>query len=227
MPEKYQLMHFNRRRRHDSADLASTVWIAGHEATLQKTSIHVLGVWMDPRLRWTQHIQKATQKGKTAFEAASRIMASTWGPTMRRSRLLYIAVVWPTLIYGASVWGIRHDGKPQAESLLKPIQRVQNQCLRKIVGAYKWTPVAALERECAIPPVPLHIETIALQRAAKTALDLVKGETTNALSDIWNGRVRRRRSARRPPAPYEVLKDWAKNRKAEVKGYYVHLRDRE
>ena len=131
------------------------------------------------------------------------------------------------MMYGASVWGVRHDGGPQAENLLKPIQQVQNQCLRKIAGAYKRTPVAALERECAIPPVSLHIETIALQRAAKMALDPVKGEIANVLSDIWNRRVGRRRSARRPPTPYEVLQDWAKNPKAEVEGYYAHLRDRE
>src|SRR5437667_3564891 len=101
-PEKYQLMHFTRCRHHDSANLASTVQIAGHEATLQKTSMRVLGVWVDPRLRWTHHIQQAAQKGKAAFEAASRIMASTWGPTVKHSRLLYTAVVRPTMMYGAS-----------------------------------------------------------------------------------------------------------------------------
>ena len=168
-PEKYQLMHFTRRRHHDSADLASTVQIAGHEATLQKTSMRVLGVWVDPKLRWTQHIQKAAQKGKAAFEAASRIIASTWGPMVRRSRLLYTAVVRPTMMYGTSTWGMHHNGKPQTKSLLKPIQQVQNQYLRKIAGAYKWTPIAALERECAIPPAALYIEKMALQRAVKTA----------------------------------------------------------
>ena len=50
-PEKYQLMYFTRCRCHNSADLASTVRVAGHEATLQKTSMHILGVWVDPKLR--------------------------------------------------------------------------------------------------------------------------------------------------------------------------------
>ena len=95
-------MHFTRCKHHDRADLASTVRIAGYEATLQKTSMRVFGVWVDPKLRWAQYIQKAAQKGKAAFKAASRIMVSTWGLIVRHSRLLYMAVVWLTMIYGAS-----------------------------------------------------------------------------------------------------------------------------
>src|SRR5437764_5752087 len=126
-------------------------------------------------------------------------MSSTWGLTIRCSHLLYTAVVRSTLMYGASTWGVHHNGEPQTKSLLKPIQRVQNQCLWKIAGAYKRTPIAALERECAIPPAPLHIEKIALQRAAKTALDPVKREIANALNDIWSRRAGCRQNIRCPP----------------------------
>jgi len=34
----------------------------------------------------------------------------------------------------------------------------QNQCLRKVMGAYKRTPTAALERESNVLPVDLHME---------------------------------------------------------------------
>jgi hypothetical protein len=122
---------------------------------------------------------------------------------------------------------MRHNGGPQTKSLLKPIQRVQNQCLRKIAGAYKRTPIAALERECAIPPVPLYIEKVALQRAAKTALDPVKREIANALNDIWSGQAGRRRNARHPPVPNEVLQGRAKDRKTEAEAYDAHRRERE
>ncbi len=75
-PEKYQLIHFTRRRRHDSGDLASTVHIAGCEMDPQ-TSLRVLGIWVDPKLQWKDHVEKAARKGSAAFEAMSRITAAT------------------------------------------------------------------------------------------------------------------------------------------------------
>ena len=49
-PKKYQLMHFIRRRRHAAADLASAVRIAGCETAPEKTSMRILGIWVDPKL---------------------------------------------------------------------------------------------------------------------------------------------------------------------------------
>jgi len=49
-PDKYQLIHFTRRRRH-SEDLASTVRINGEEAELCQKAIRVLGIWVDPKLQ--------------------------------------------------------------------------------------------------------------------------------------------------------------------------------
>ena len=94
-------MHFTRKRRHASEDLASTVRIDGEEATLRRTSMRVLGVWVDPKLQWREQVHEAIKKGAAAFGAMSRITASTWGPSMRRSRLLYTAVLCPAMLYGA------------------------------------------------------------------------------------------------------------------------------
>jgi hypothetical protein len=49
-PEKYQLMHLTRKRKHDIEDLASTVQIEGEHAEVVDTAIRVLGVWVDPKL---------------------------------------------------------------------------------------------------------------------------------------------------------------------------------
>lgn len=66
------------------------------------------------------------------------------------------------MLYGAQVWSIRSDGEPPPKNLLKPIKKVQNQCLRRIAGAYRRTPAEAIERELAIPLIPLYTDTIAL-----------------------------------------------------------------
>ena len=103
---------------------------------------------------------------------------------MRRSRLLYMATIRPAMLYGAQVWGVRDNGSAPAKSLLKPLRKVQNRCLRRVTGAYRRTPIAAIEKEAAIPPIQLHIETAALQRAAKIASNKVKKELVEALKGI-------------------------------------------
>ena len=103
---------------------------------------------------------------------------------MRRSRLLYMATVRPAMLYGAQVWGVRDDGGTPAKSLLEPLRKVQNQCLRRVTGAYRRTPIAAIEKEAAIPLIQLYIKTTALQRAAKTASDRVEKESAETLKGI-------------------------------------------
>ena len=117
---------------------------------------------------------------------------------MRRSRLLYTAVVRPSMTYGAQVWGVRMDGKPE---LAKPIQKVQNQCLRRITGAYKRTPIAALEREAAVPPIGLYLETRTLQRAAETKNHEVTKSIQKQTDSIWQRLKRKPTRRRRPGVP--------------------------
>ena len=207
-PDKYQLIHFTRRRRDPNGDLASTVRFNGQEVPME-TTIRVLGVQVDSKLRWKEHVQQVVQKGNMAFEALSRITASTWGPSMKRSRLLYMAVVRPAILYGSQVWGMRDNGTPPAASLIRPLKCLQNRCLRKVMGAYKRTPTAALERESNILPVDLHMEHKAMKGAVKTASHSVTAKIKQVMDTVWtslqrsNGETmaRRRRNANPMPRP--------------------------
>ena len=183
-PEKYKLIHFTRKRRNPSGDLASTVRINAHEIH-PEAKLKVLGVLVDPKLSWKAHIQQAASKGRTAFEAMARITASTWGPSMRRSRLLYSAIARPAMLYGAQIWGLRDNGEPIAPSKLQPLKAIQNKCLRRIAGAYKRTPTAAVERETVIPPLDLYINAIAMQQATTTEHHQVSAEIKEKLDELW------------------------------------------
>ena len=122
----------------------------------QEKEIRVLGVWLDPALTWKEYIAQAIRKGNAASEALSRLATSIWGPTARNTRLLYTAVVRPTLLYGSQEWSMRSDGKPLAKTTIAPIHRTQNACLRKLIGGYIRTPRAALERESDIILIDLY-----------------------------------------------------------------------
>jgi len=95
-PDKYKLIYFTRRKRDPNGDLASTIKIEGFSEEIKpETKLRVLGVWVDPKLNWKEHTKIAVGKGTAAFDALSRIAATTWGPCMIRTRLLYTAIVRP------------------------------------------------------------------------------------------------------------------------------------
>lgn len=100
-PDKYRVAHFTKRRQ-ISEDLNTTVKVGGEGAELV-TSLRVLGVWLDPQLTWKDHISKSAAKGESALNAMTRLTASNWGPSVRKSKLLYTAVARPAMTYGAQV----------------------------------------------------------------------------------------------------------------------------
>ncbi len=103
-------------------------------------------------------------KGQAQYIAISRIVNSTWGPCFQRSRLLYTAVVQPTMMYGSSIWAIRETEKGPPKSLLKPLQKVQTAYLHSIINGYKRTATALLEKEANIPPLHLYIKATTIQK---------------------------------------------------------------
>jgi hypothetical protein len=215
-PDKYQLIHFTRRRRHANEDLASTVQIGSHQVELQNKAIRVLGVWLDPALTWKEHISHVTRKGLAASEALSRLANSTWGPSARHSRLLYTAVVRPTLLHGAQEWSAQSTGKPIAATTIKPLHRVQNECLRKITGAYRRTPRAAMERETRVMPVDLYLEVVKYRQADRTRGHEVESQIARTADAVWR-RMRRRTTHQRPPTGREIAANQASERAQEMR----------
>ena len=61
-PEKYELMHFTRRRTRHSQTAA--VWI-GSQVVEPTRAMRVLGVWLDSTFRWKSHLDAVAGKMKT------------------------------------------------------------------------------------------------------------------------------------------------------------------
>jgi hypothetical protein len=125
-------------------------------------------------------------------------MTVTWGPSARSSRLLYTAVVRPTLLYGSQEWSMRGDGKPLAATTTAPLHEVQNKCLRRITGAYRRTPRVALERETHVMPINLHMEVSRYQQANRIKEYQVEVQIARAANTVWS-RMRRARTVHARP----------------------------
>src|SRR5436189_575749 len=154
-PDKYKLIHFTRQSK--KHNLKATVDIPGfNEGPVP--SLKMLGVILDTRLNWKPHVTTVRAKLTTTVQAINRLTASTWGATHKRGQQLYKTSVRPVITYGSSVWhtpeGITGHSKPN----LAKLATFQNECLRRITGAYKATPIPELQHEAGIPAIDTQIE---------------------------------------------------------------------
>jgi hypothetical protein len=237
-PDKYKLMHFTRRKRDPTGDLASTIKFEGSTEEIKPESkLRVLGVWLDPKLNWQEHTKIAVGKGTAAFKALSRIAATTWGPCMRRTRLLYTAVVRPAIVYGAHTWHTSANGKHTKMNLQK-LENVQNKCLRRITGGYKRTPRAALEREARVQPLDLYLDALIMNKALEDRGRTVIEEIQRTVNKIWESGNSppqhtqqrgggQREPRQRPPTACEQVLKKATERDLEIRGYRAWQAERE
>jgi hypothetical protein len=121
--------------------------------------VRILGIWVDPKLKWSAHWGKVQEKSSKQMGALIRTTASTWGASFLRARQVYSAVVRPAIAYGAAVWHTPIKGpKEVAQGMAAKLERIQNKCLRVVAGAYKATPIRSLEVETFTPPIDLYLD---------------------------------------------------------------------
>ena len=142
-PKKSELMHFTRAR--EPCPLHVRL---GDTVVPPVTSARFLGVWLDRKLRWKDHISKLKAKMATQTLALTRLAASAWGCSVPRARELYTKVIRSALSYGASAW---HQMGDTEKGPALQLRTVQNSCLRTVTGAYKAIPVRHLETEVYRP----------------------------------------------------------------------------
>jgi hypothetical protein len=151
-PDKYTLTHFTKRR---TFDTTTPVQIGSTEIYPSPTT-KVLGLLLDSKLNWKQQMQAIKKKMTTQIYALTRTTASTYGITLSMARQVYTAVIRPAIGYGSPIWHTPTSTlKPKGPTIT--IQSQQNQCLRKVLGAYKATPRRQLETEAWIPPLDIWL----------------------------------------------------------------------
>ncbi|KAJ5101079.1 hypothetical protein N7456_007131 [Penicillium angulare] len=179
--EKTAIIHFAPKTRKLDHELFT---IKG-QTVVPKDHVKILGVLMDTRLKYKEHIARAASKGLEAAMELRRLR----GLSPATARQLFTSTVAPVVDYASNVW--MHACKDKA---MGPINRVQRVGAQAIVGTFLTVATSVAEAEA-------HIATARhrfWRRAVKMWTDMHTLPETNPLRR-GTDRIRKFRRYHRSP----------------------------
>lgn len=147
--------------------------------------VKILGVIMDSKLKYRQHIARAASKGLEAAMELKRLR----GLSAATARQLFTATVAPTIDYASNVW--MHACK---DKLIGPINRVQRMGAQAIVGTFLTVATSVAEAEAHI----ISVHERLWRRAIKIWIDIHTLLDTNPLRRVTS-RIQKFYPKRRSP----------------------------
>ena len=150
---KTELIHFYKDRIVDTS-ISTSVQISDTITIEPKEEVRWLGIWFNRKLSFKTHVEKALAKANRVFYSISRLANCSRGLSFQAMRQLYLACITSIADYGVPIWwkGQQH--------YLEKFQKLQNNMLRKALGAFRTSPIAAMEIEAAILPVRIRFDKI-------------------------------------------------------------------
>ncbi|KAJ1148762.1 hypothetical protein NDU88_001588 [Pleurodeles waltl] len=118
-----------------------------------ESSSSYLGVKLDSKLGWRNHIEKTCQKATTKLTALYPLLRTKSVPI--RSKVCAInKIIQPTMTYASLVWSVC---KPEYG---KPLQTLQNKALRIATGAPCFARTAHLHRDLDVEMLDDHLRKL-------------------------------------------------------------------
>jgi hypothetical protein len=121
---------------------------------IPKLNIKWLGIIIDYKLIFDEHIKNQIIKATRTFYQIERLSNTERGLSFQAMRQLYMACITSIADYRVPIWW-----RNQSNYLYK-FQKLQNLALRKILGAFKTSPYKIIELKAALPPPEIRFNKI-------------------------------------------------------------------
>jgi hypothetical protein len=138
--DKTAFIHFTR---NSSQSADESITVKGQEVR-PTSSVKILCLVMDSRLRYQEHAARAATRGLQAAIALKRLR----GLSPSVTRKLFNATVSPVVDYASSVW--MHARRASAERVLMRVQKISGQA---VVGCFRTVSTAVAELEANLPTI--------------------------------------------------------------------------
>lgn len=156
----------NRKRRIPTTQLFNE----NQHIQLQK-SVKYLGITLDSKLKFAQHIDDAVTKANKCFRAFFSLMTPNSSLSIDNKRLLYTSAIRPILVYGCSIWA------NAAYCHLSKMFKLQNKILKTIFGLHRRFSTALLHNHCGVEHLMHFIERFNANfnlRCSSSTFDLIR-----------------------------------------------------
>lgn len=212
-PKEYHLIHLAKNPRNFNMAAAIKIDCSEDSAIINpETEIRVLGLQIDTKLQWGPHIKGIQKKMTKQSLALSRISTSTWGATFAKARHVYTAVVRPAMTYGSAAWHLPAEVGKTSRTIESKMAVLQNKCLRTVSGAFKATPIKALDAETPVAPLSLHLNCLQAKARARmraTGQSRVIAKQCKKIEEKLKNHVGRARIPTATPGAQKTV--WAKS----------------
>jgi len=145
--EKTELIHFS-----NSKNDTLLLTLPNKTVLAPSRLVRWLGIYFDSSLKFKEHRSIRTSEGKQMLNRLNRLTTVTKGLSSFAIRQLYLACITSVTDYGSELWW-----KVNSKINLKPLQAIQNQGNRKILGVFKTAPSIPMELEAALPPPQIRL----------------------------------------------------------------------
>lgn len=121
-------------------------------------STRYLGVIIDHKLRWHEHVKHLVCQARKALWAARHMVSLNWGLTPKAMLYIYKNIILPRITFASIVWWPRTDLITEKNQLNK----VQRLAMLLITNAFKTTPNIALMGLLNLNRLHVEIKKVAL-----------------------------------------------------------------
>lgn len=188
-PSKTGLIHFTRRRE-EGEQTGPDLQFQGQDIAPSE-HLKLLGVTLDSKMKFHQHIARTTAKATRQCLAIRRLR----GVRPKQVRQLYNATVTPIMDYCASAW--YGPEKWGTLSLLRNMERVQRIGAQAIILSFKATALTVAQAEAGI-------ESTASRLQRKVANHLVRSLTVPNTNPLFENLTRLFTQGKSFPSPLAV-----------------------
>ena len=168
-----------------------------------KKTHKILGMLFDsPNLTFKQHIEHTFTECMRRMNILKHIASPNWGSSKKILKLFYCSYIRSKIDYGSIIY---HNA---SENFLQKLDKLQNQCIRTMLGARKTTPISALHAEANILPLVLRRKFLTAKTYYKLKYRPELDVTSKMLEDciIPNGGSSALQRCANAPAMYKFEK---------------------